>query len=736
MHVWPRVAPEGSLAQLQWLHERTLRRLSSGLRITQAADDPAGFAASELLDSKNRVNLRALLNIQDGRSLLTTMDGALTEQQSLVKRLKELTVQAASEALGSQERSYIADEGNQIVEELERIAKHTAFQNRHLLHHPHDSSSPTSSDIPQFSSAPKAKGSATQTLVAETFTLTYLSETQYGTSFSVNGSVSGAHGVAYAGSPYVTDAGTGGKGAGLQFTLATGAYTPGATLQISIARSGTGAFAENAFFFNVPSAGYAVYDLNADDLPDIVFEGDRFRVRWNSGSGTFPTHTNVGPPAASLGSASFVDADADGDRDAISTNGTTSWYLSTFSAGAFGSPIAVVDYGEVISGGKAVDLNGDGAADIVSGNTTSFGVSLNHGDGTFGAFSKTTGITGGEMFLADINGDDRPDHVMKLGASIEVRLNDGNGAFGAPTVYSGLPNDMDELAIADVNGDGANDLITVRGNPTGTINDRTIGVRLNDGNGTFLAENRYSYDSTNDSGPNALAMADIDADGDLDAIIGMNLDLNHIRIALNDGNGVFTQGAAIATSARVNEGIEVADLNGDGGLEIVAEGSNGLLVIDHDLALTATAHNGVAGPTNDTPSDSPNTLSLRLGQSAAILLPLLDTSVSGLDLSDVSWDSPSAAQSALDSLDNALDQLATHRASLGAVIGRLDSAQRSIETTLEAGTAALSRLRDTDHASEIAALAKTTLQLSAALDLRAQWQRLNRDSITRLLASP
>ncbi len=736
MQVWPSAAPEGSLAQVQWLYERTLKRLSSGLRVTQAADDPAGFATSELLDSKNRVNRRALLNIEDGRSLLTTMDGALAEQQGLVKRLKELTVQAASETLGSPERNSIAGESAQILDELDRIASRTAFQTRQLLLHPQDPSSPTLSDTPWFSSAPRPRGSATQTLVPETFTLTHISETPYGSSFSVNGATSGAHAVAYAGTPYVTDAGTAGQGAGLQFTLAAGAYTPGATIQISVARSGTGTLAENAFFSNVPSAGYAVYDLNADDRPEIVFEGDRFRVHWNSGSGAFPTQTNVGPPAASLGSASFVDADADGDRDAISTNGTTSWYLSTFSAGAFGNPIAVVDYGAVISGGTAVDLNGDGAADIVSGNTTSFGVSLNHGDGTFGAFSTTTGITGGEMVLADVNGDERPDHLMKLGASIEVRLNDRSGAFGTPTVYSGLPNDMDELAVADVNGDGANDLITVRGNPTGTINDRTIGVRLNDGNGTFLAENRYSYDSANDSGPNALAMADIDADGDLDAIIGMNLDLNVVRIALNDGNGIFTQGPGIATTARVNEGVEVADLNGDGGLEIVAEGTNGFVVINHDLALTAIAHDGHPGPTNGDAPNSPDALSLRLGPFAEILLPLLDTSVSGLDLGGASWASPSAAQNGLESINNALDQLAAHRATLGALLGRLDSAQRSIESSIESGTAALSRLRDADHALEIASLAKTTLQLSVASALRTQWQRLNRDSIARLLASP
>jgi flagellin len=112
---------------------KSLERLSSGLRINKAADDAAGLGISEKLRSQIKGLSMASRNAQDGISLIQTAEGALSETSSLLIRMRELAVQAASESITDNDRENISREIDQLKEEVSRIATSTEFNTKKLL---------------------------------------------------------------------------------------------------------------------------------------------------------------------------------------------------------------------------------------------------------------------------------------------------------------------------------------------------------------------------------------------------------------------------------------------------------------------------------------------------------------------------------------------------------------------------------------------------------------------------
>jgi flagellin len=108
-------------------------KLSSGYRITKASDDAAGMGVSTNLRSQIKSYKMAMRNAQDAVSVIQTTEAALNESASIITRLRELTVQAASDGLGTTERGYLSKEVTQLTEELDRIANTTEFNGRNLL---------------------------------------------------------------------------------------------------------------------------------------------------------------------------------------------------------------------------------------------------------------------------------------------------------------------------------------------------------------------------------------------------------------------------------------------------------------------------------------------------------------------------------------------------------------------------------------------------------------------------
>ncbi|MBK9040441.1 MAG: flagellin FliC [Bdellovibrionales bacterium] len=113
--------------------DKSLERLSSGFRINRAGDDAAGLAISENLRAQTRGLKQASRNAQDGISLVQVAEGGLNEVSSILIRLRELAVQAASDTIGPVERQFLNVEYDQLVSEVDRIADGTEFNGTQLL---------------------------------------------------------------------------------------------------------------------------------------------------------------------------------------------------------------------------------------------------------------------------------------------------------------------------------------------------------------------------------------------------------------------------------------------------------------------------------------------------------------------------------------------------------------------------------------------------------------------------
>lgn len=110
-----------------------MEKLASGFRINKAADDAAGLAISENLRSDIRSLGQARRNALDGVSMLQVAEGALEEITNISIRLKELSVQSASDTIGGREREYLNREFMQLKDEIDRIALSTEFNGQRLL---------------------------------------------------------------------------------------------------------------------------------------------------------------------------------------------------------------------------------------------------------------------------------------------------------------------------------------------------------------------------------------------------------------------------------------------------------------------------------------------------------------------------------------------------------------------------------------------------------------------------
>lgn len=113
--------------------QESTAKLSSGQRITRAADDAAGLAISEKLKAEIRSSKQANRNANDGISLIQTAEGGLNESSSILTRMRELAMQAASDTLTDADRGKSSLEYQALKSELDRISKTTEFNGTKLL---------------------------------------------------------------------------------------------------------------------------------------------------------------------------------------------------------------------------------------------------------------------------------------------------------------------------------------------------------------------------------------------------------------------------------------------------------------------------------------------------------------------------------------------------------------------------------------------------------------------------
>ncbi len=122
-----------NLNQNDSLLSRSLRRLSSGLKVNEAQDNPAGMAIGHRMDSQVRGLGVGGDNTNDGISVIETADGALGEMSAILQRMSELSVQAGTDSKTDDDRAIIDKEIQQLKQELTRISEQTEFNGQPLL---------------------------------------------------------------------------------------------------------------------------------------------------------------------------------------------------------------------------------------------------------------------------------------------------------------------------------------------------------------------------------------------------------------------------------------------------------------------------------------------------------------------------------------------------------------------------------------------------------------------------
>jgi len=129
----PALTAQRGLASAQNKLAGNFRRLSTGLRISTAADDAAGLSLSERLRAQVRSLNQANRNASDGISLVQAAEGALSEVSDILTRLRELAVQSANGTISSADRATLDDEFQELVSEVDRIGRSTEFNGIQLL---------------------------------------------------------------------------------------------------------------------------------------------------------------------------------------------------------------------------------------------------------------------------------------------------------------------------------------------------------------------------------------------------------------------------------------------------------------------------------------------------------------------------------------------------------------------------------------------------------------------------
>jgi len=331
----------------------------------------------------------------------------------------------------------------------------------------------------------------------------------------------------------------------------------------------------------------AAGDVNGDGKLDVISVNGYAREMMayiQQADGTFvpkgPYFAGDYPYAVTL-----ADVDGDGKAEVLVSN-DDSGAVAVMKADANGNftMTAAYDAGGWTWTPLAVgDFNGDGKLDFVAANDEmDISYFQNLGDGTFRAgrhfFPRPqTSLDNFSTWaysiaVADFNGDGIPDAVTGEdgddSVGVTVYLGKGDGTF-KPAINLGSRGYMYYVAAGDLNGDGYADVVAT------DEDDYTVKVFLSNGDGTFQSPVVYPA-SLSDSEPYGLVVADLNGDGKLDVAVYNDYT---VSVLLNDGTGALTLSAVETSLSEYGDRIAAGDVNGDGKMDLVTRNEYGVEVL-------------------------------------------------------------------------------------------------------------------------------------------------------------
>jgi len=338
----------------------------------------------------------------------------------------------------------------------------------------------------------------------------------------------------------------------------------------------------------VAAGGIAIGDVNGDKKPDVVVTASNIGVivYLNQGAGTFAVKGTVGSiPIGGTNNVVLADINNDKKLDIVIPDGAGDVFTfygkgnGTFTAGSAYPLQSCNDCSNFLV--AVGDFNGDGTLDLLESNGLNTStVSLGRGDGSFQStqlYEYNLNQAAYNVVTADFNGDGIPDIAQAVSSSstngkIGINLGSSHGVLGTTSyaTASCTSNIVLWVATGDVNGDGKADLVAIlQGSANAGCQTNAVAVLTGLGTGKFKKAVYYPTGST--AQEQIVYLADMNGDGKLDIVTG-NAD-GSISVLLNKGNGTFNPGVLnTSLSSIFNFGTHLtfADFNGDGKMDIAA----------------------------------------------------------------------------------------------------------------------------------------------------------------------
>ena len=500
------------------------QRLSSGQRINRASDDAAGLAVAAQLNYKTKIYTQGIRNINDGISLVSVTDGALSSLSGIVTRLQELAEQSANGVYRNTQRVPINREAQALSSEYNRITQTASFNDINLL----DGSTSSLTLVGGDSTVTLDLNSTAAAHAIGTGTLS--AQAQAPSVNKPNGEV-------------IAD--FNGDGFGDIAVVHSFSATDGMTVHIG---NGDGTFKGAVTYAVGGSSSIQSADFNRDGVSDLVVAdgtNNVLQLFYGVGNGTFSAAVSLSTGAAG-GQFDVAVGDLNGDSswDIVWTYG---WGNQSFvfignGDGTFKAPVSYGTTGSSLTPVLA-DFNGDGNLDLASTSysTDDIGINFGAGDGTFGSVAGVVHLVPGtsRYFSAgDVNGDTLDDLVTSdyPNGKIDVYISNGDGTFKAGVSYGTGGVNYSQGRLADVNGDGKLDAIVA------AEYSNAVHLLLSNGDGSFKAAVSVDVGTAADT----LAVGDLNKDGVPDAVIGDFQVPGHIVPILANAIAAGTSGASVA----------------------------------------------------------------------------------------------------------------------------------------------------------------------------------------------